>query len=33
MLLYQGAAQFEAWTGEQAPLDVMRAAIMERLAE
>jgi shikimate dehydrogenase len=33
MLLYQGAAQFEAWTGEQAPLDVMRAAIMARLTK
>ena len=33
MLLYQGAAQFEEWTGEEAPLEVMRAAIMERLVE
>jgi shikimate dehydrogenase len=24
MLLYQGAAQFELWTGEEAPVDVMR---------
>ena len=31
MLLYQGAAQFEAWTDQKAPLDVMRAAIMARL--
>jgi shikimate dehydrogenase len=31
MLLYQGAAQFETWTGEEAPLEVMRAAIMTRL--
>jgi shikimate 5-dehydrogenase len=23
MLVYQGAASFEMWTGEQAPLDVM----------
>ena len=27
MLLHQGAASFEIWTGEQAPLDVMRAAL------
>lgn len=27
MLLHQGAASFEIWTGQQAPLDVMRAAL------
>lgn len=27
MLLHQGALAFELWTGEQAPLDVMRRAI------
>jgi shikimate dehydrogenase len=27
MLLYQGAASFEIWTGRGAPLDVMRAAL------
>lgn len=27
MLLYQGAASFEIWTGRQAPVDVMRAAL------
>ncbi len=27
MLLHQGAAAFERWTGESAPLDAMRAAI------
>jgi shikimate dehydrogenase len=27
MLLYQGAAQFELWTGEKAPIEVMRAAL------
>jgi len=27
MLLYQGAASFEIWTGRPAPLDVMRAAL------
>jgi shikimate dehydrogenase len=31
MLLYQGAAQFEVWTDQEAPLEVMRAAIMKRL--
>ena len=29
MLLYQGAAQFEAWTGQDAPLEVMRSALEE----
>lgn len=29
MLLYQGAAQFELWTGLDAPVDVMRGALME----
>ncbi len=33
MLLYQGAAQFKTWTGEEAPLEVMRAAIMTKLEE
>jgi shikimate dehydrogenase len=27
MLLYQGAASFEIWTGRKAPLDAMRAAL------
>jgi shikimate dehydrogenase len=27
MLLHQGAAAFEIWTGRQAPVDVMRAAL------
>ena len=27
MLLYQGAASFEAWTGKSAPLEVMRKAL------
>ena len=27
MLLHQGAASFEIWTGSKAPLDVMRAAL------
>lgn len=29
MLLYQGVAQFELWTDTQAPVDVMRRALME----
>jgi shikimate dehydrogenase len=28
MLLHQGAAAFERWTGEAAPVDVMRAALL-----
>jgi shikimate dehydrogenase len=31
MLLYQGAAQFELWTGEQAPLEVMRQSLLAGL--
>ena len=27
MLLHQGAASFEIWTGRKAPLNVMRAAL------
>jgi shikimate dehydrogenase len=27
MLLHQGAASFEIWTGKPAPIDVMRAAL------
>ena len=27
MLLHQGAASFEIWTGQQAPIEVMRAAL------
>lgn len=29
MLLYQGVAQFELWTGRKAPVDVMRKALLE----
>lgn len=28
MLLYQGVAQFELWTGKEAPVDVMRRALL-----
>jgi shikimate dehydrogenase len=31
MLVYQGAEQFELWTGEQAPVEVMRQAVLEAL--
>ena len=29
MLLYQGVAQFELWTGRDAPIEVMRQALLE----
>ncbi len=32
MLLYQGAAQFKIWTGEQPPVDCMRQALEVALA-
>jgi shikimate 5-dehydrogenase len=31
MLLYQGVAQFEAWTEQDAPVEVMRSALMEMI--
>lgn len=31
MLLYQGAAQFELYTGHRAPVDVMREALMQSI--
>jgi shikimate dehydrogenase len=32
MLIHQGAASFEIWTGRKAPLEVMRQAALSRLA-
>ena len=31
MLLYQGAAQFEMWTGQDAPVEVMQNVLNERI--
>ncbi|MCL2134856.1 MAG: shikimate dehydrogenase [Candidatus Bathyarchaeota archaeon] len=31
MLIYQGAASFEIWTGHKAPVQVMREAVLEQL--
>jgi shikimate dehydrogenase len=33
MLLYQGAAQFEIWTGKPAPVEVMRQELLDRLKD
>jgi len=33
MLVYQGVAQFEIWTGKEAPIDVMQRAIYEALQD
>ncbi len=33
MLLYQGTAQFEIWTGKEAPVEVMRRTLMESLED
>ncbi len=32
MLVHQGAVQFELWTGENAPVDVMRRAVLDELS-
>ena len=32
MLIYQGAASFEIWTGESAPIEVMRKAALNKLS-
>jgi shikimate dehydrogenase len=31
MLIYQGAIAFEIWTGYQAPIEVMRTALLDQL--
>jgi shikimate dehydrogenase len=31
MFVYQGAAQFEMWTGEKAPVDIMRKVVLSAL--
>ncbi len=33
MLIYQGAASFEIWTGKPAPIEVMRQAALRQLAD
>ena len=33
MLIYQGAAAFELWTGKQAPVDVMHKAAQQALEQ
>ena len=32
MLIYQGAKSFEIWTGEKAPIEVMKKAALDRLS-
>jgi len=31
MFVHQGVAQFELWTGEKAPVEVMRKAVLNSL--
>ena len=33
MFVFQGAAQFEMWTGEKAPVETMKQAVLEQLQE
>jgi shikimate dehydrogenase len=33
MFVYQGVSQFESWTGEKAPVDLMRRVVYEALAK
>jgi shikimate dehydrogenase len=33
MLLYQGVLQFEIWTGREAPVEVMRKALLDKIYE
>jgi shikimate dehydrogenase len=33
MLVLQGARSFELWTGQSAPVDVMRKALLQALSE
>jgi len=33
MFVYQGAIQFELWTGEKAPFDVMKQAVLDSLGK
>jgi shikimate 5-dehydrogenase len=33
MLVYQGAASFKIWTGQDAPIDIMLDAARKALAE
>jgi shikimate dehydrogenase len=33
MFVYQGVSQFEAWTGANAPVDLMRSVVLEALSQ
>lgn len=33
MLIHQGAASFEIWTGQQAPIKIMKEAVLQKLME
>jgi shikimate dehydrogenase len=32
MFVYQGVSQFESWTGEKAPVDIMRSTVLDALS-